>query len=86
VQCGYASVTVRDDLREAVMSTTEERSNGASGDDTTFTSAADPASPLQRAAAAHGEHEKRLGAADPGWPGWYAEYKVAERADRELPT
>ncbi len=37
-------------------------------------------------AAAHGEHEKRIGAADPDWPDWYAAYMVAERAGTELPT
>jgi catechol 2,3-dioxygenase-like lactoylglutathione lyase family enzyme len=35
--------------------------------------------------AAHGEHEKRIGAADPDWPGWYAAYMVAEQAGTELP-
>jgi hypothetical protein len=41
---------------------------------------------LRRAAAAHGEHEKRIGKADPeGWPEWYAEYIVQEQAGKELP-
>jgi hypothetical protein len=31
-------------------------------------------------------HEKRIGAADPNWPDWYAAYVVAERAGTELPT
>jgi len=35
--------------------------------------------------AAHGEHEKRTGAADPSWPDWYAAYMVAEQAGTELP-
>jgi catechol 2,3-dioxygenase-like lactoylglutathione lyase family enzyme len=35
--------------------------------------------------AAHGEHEKRIGAADPDWPDWYAAYMVAEQAGTELP-
>ena len=38
-----------------------------------------------RAAAAHGEHEKRIGAADPNWPDWYAAYMVAEQAGEALP-
>ena len=38
-----------------------------------------------RAAAAHGEHEKRLGKADPNWSDWYAEYMVAEQAGTEPP-
>ncbi len=44
---------------------------------TSFGSASDLASALRRAAAAHGEHEKRIGKADPNWPDWYAEYMVA---------
>jgi predicted enzyme related to lactoylglutathione lyase len=53
---------------------------------TSYTSAGDLAAALRRAAAAHGEHEKRIGAADPNWPDWYAEYMVRERAGEELPT
>ena len=41
---------------------------------------------LERAAAAHGEHEKRIGAADEQWPEWYATYMLAERLGTELPT
>jgi catechol 2,3-dioxygenase-like lactoylglutathione lyase family enzyme len=52
---------------------------------TTFASANDLASAMRRAAAAHGEHEKRIGAADPNWPDWYAAYMVAEQAGTELP-
>ena len=52
---------------------------------TTFASATDLASALRRAEAAHGEHEKRIGAADPNWPDWYAAYMVAEQAGTELP-
>jgi catechol 2,3-dioxygenase-like lactoylglutathione lyase family enzyme len=40
---------------------------------TTFASANDLASALRRAAAAHGEHEKRIGRADANWPDWYAD-------------
>jgi catechol 2,3-dioxygenase-like lactoylglutathione lyase family enzyme len=52
---------------------------------TTFANASDLASAFRRAAAAHGEHEKRIGAADPNWPDWYASYMVAEQAGTELP-
>ena len=52
---------------------------------TTFASANDLANAMRRASAAHGEHEKRIGAADPNWPDWYAAYMVAEQADTELP-
>ncbi|MFJ7072154.1 VOC family protein [Streptomyces sp. NPDC098781] len=53
---------------------------------TSFASAEDLAGALRRAAAAHGEHEARIGAEDPDWPDWYARYMVSERAGTELPT
>jgi catechol 2,3-dioxygenase-like lactoylglutathione lyase family enzyme len=53
--------------------------------ETTFASVADLASALRRAEAAHGDHEKRTGAADPNWPDWYAVYMIAEKAGTELP-
>ena len=52
---------------------------------TSFASVNDLASALRRAAAAHGEHEKRIGAADANWPEWYAEYMVREQAGSDLP-
>jgi catechol 2,3-dioxygenase-like lactoylglutathione lyase family enzyme len=52
---------------------------------TTYTSAADLSKALQRAAFAHGEHEKRIGQADPAWPDWYAEYMVREQSGEESP-
>jgi catechol 2,3-dioxygenase-like lactoylglutathione lyase family enzyme len=55
--------------------------------DTTFTSSTELATALRRAAAAHGEHEKRTGGKhDADWPDWYAEYIVREQAGKELPT
>jgi catechol 2,3-dioxygenase-like lactoylglutathione lyase family enzyme len=54
--------------------------------DTTFTSAAELGAALRRAAAAHGEHEKRLGGHDADWPNWYADYIVREQAGKELPS
>ena len=53
---------------------------------TTYASASDLVSALRRAAAAHGEHEKRIGAADPNWPDWYAEYMVREQSGEQLPS
>ena len=53
--------------------------------ETTFASVVDLANALRRAEAAHGDHEKRTGAADPNWPDWYAAYMVAEQAGTELP-
>jgi catechol 2,3-dioxygenase-like lactoylglutathione lyase family enzyme len=54
--------------------------------DTTFTSSAELATALRRAAEAHGEHEKRIGGADANWPDWYADYIVKEQAGEPLPT
>jgi len=55
--------------------------------DTTFTSSNELAAALRRAAAAHGEHEKRTGGKhDENWPDWYADYIVKEQAGKELPT
>ncbi|HMF77101.1 MAG TPA: VOC family protein [Bryobacteraceae bacterium] len=53
--------------------------------DTTYASAGDLSQALQRAAAAHGQHEARTGQADPNWPDWYAEYMMREQAGEELP-
>jgi len=50
-----------------------------------FDSAGELAAALRRAASAHGEHEKRIGRADPDWPDWYAEYMVSEQSGQELP-
>jgi catechol 2,3-dioxygenase-like lactoylglutathione lyase family enzyme len=52
---------------------------------TSFSSASELASALRRAEAAHGEHEKRIGHADPNWPDWYAEYMVHEQTGEGLP-
>jgi catechol 2,3-dioxygenase-like lactoylglutathione lyase family enzyme len=53
---------------------------------TSFASAGDLSEALRRAAAAHGKHEERIGAADPDWPDWYALYMVREQAGEELPS
>ena len=52
---------------------------------TTYASAGNLSQALQRAAAAHGKHEERIGKAGPNWPDWYAEYMVREQAGEELP-
>jgi catechol 2,3-dioxygenase-like lactoylglutathione lyase family enzyme len=62
--------------------------------DTAFASAADLASALQRAEAAHVEHQKRTGRShllhrsvqDENWPAWYAAYLVAEQAGTDMPA
>jgi catechol 2,3-dioxygenase-like lactoylglutathione lyase family enzyme len=53
---------------------------------TSFQSAGDLAAALRRAESAHGEHEKRIGRADPDWPDWYAEYMAREQSGEVLPT
>jgi catechol 2,3-dioxygenase-like lactoylglutathione lyase family enzyme len=50
----------------------------------TFTSADELANALRRAAAAHGEHEKRMGKPDFNWPDWYAGYIVEEQTGKLL--
>ncbi|MBN3756609.1 glyoxalase [Paraburkholderia sp. Tr-20389] len=55
-------------------------------DATTFVSPVELASALRRAAAAHGEHEKRTGEHDENWADWYAEYIVREQMGEPLPT
>jgi catechol 2,3-dioxygenase-like lactoylglutathione lyase family enzyme len=44
----------------------------------TYSSAADLAGALRRAADAHGKHEEETGQPDPDWPDWYAQYMVDE--------
>jgi catechol 2,3-dioxygenase-like lactoylglutathione lyase family enzyme len=53
---------------------------------TSFSSTNDLAGAMRRAEAAHGEHEKRTGKADPDWPDWYAAYMAAEQAGSKLPS
>jgi catechol 2,3-dioxygenase-like lactoylglutathione lyase family enzyme len=52
---------------------------------TAYTSESDLAGAMRRAAAAHGEHEKRTGEEDANWPDWYAKYMVAEQTGSDLP-
>jgi hypothetical protein len=45
----------------------------------------DLAAALQRAEAAHGEHEQRTGKHDANWPDWSAEYIAREQTGQQLP-
>jgi hypothetical protein len=62
--------------------------------ETGYASTADLESALQRAEAAHREHEKRTGRShlfhrsdqDKNWLAWYAAYMVAEQAGTDLPS
>jgi catechol 2,3-dioxygenase-like lactoylglutathione lyase family enzyme len=68
-----------------IQQVTQRLPGRLSTDQTTFTSQADLAAALRRAAAAHGEHEKRAGGHDANWPDWYADYLVREQAGQQLP-
>jgi catechol 2,3-dioxygenase-like lactoylglutathione lyase family enzyme len=68
-----------------IQQVTQRLPGRVSGDQTTFTSPSDLAAALRRAAAAHGDHEKRTGGHDPHWPDWYAEYIVREQTGQQLP-
>ena len=57
----------------------------SSTDAISFNSTKELANAMRRAEAAHGEHEKRIGHADPDWPDWYADYMVREQSGAELP-
>lgn len=87
---GHASyhsfATFRDpDGNRWLLQEVTTRLPGRVASDTMYTSAADLSQALQRAAIAHGQHEKRIGQADPKWPNWDAEYMVREQSGEELP-
>jgi hypothetical protein len=69
-----------------VQEVTQRLPGQVSADTTTFTSSPDLAAALRRAAAAHGEHEKRTGQQDAAWPDWYADYIVREQTGQQLPS
>jgi catechol 2,3-dioxygenase-like lactoylglutathione lyase family enzyme len=52
----------------------------------TFSSTAELAAALQRAASAHGVHEARIGGHDTNWPDWYADYIMREQTGKPLPA
>jgi catechol 2,3-dioxygenase-like lactoylglutathione lyase family enzyme len=56
-----------------------KRLPGRVASETMYLSAPDLSLALQRTAAAHGQHEKRMGQVDPNWADWYAEYMVSEQ-------
>jgi catechol 2,3-dioxygenase-like lactoylglutathione lyase family enzyme len=55
-------------------------------DETKFASSNELSTALRRAAAAHGEHEKKIGQHDADWADWYAEYIMREQAGKALPS
>lgn len=68
-----------------LMQEVTARLPGRVAGDTTYASASDLSKAMQRAAAAHGQHEARTGQPDPNWPEWYAEYMVREQKGEQLP-
>jgi predicted enzyme related to lactoylglutathione lyase len=54
--------------------------------DVEFDSSTELARALQRAAAAHGEHERKIGKKDIDWADWYADYISSEQAGKPLPS
>ena len=68
-----------------IQQVTQRLPGRVSANETTFTSQADLAAALRRAAGAHGEHEKRTGTHDANWPDWYADYIVHEQSGQQLP-
>ncbi|MBR1122320.1 VOC family protein [Bradyrhizobium lablabi] len=82
----YASFTDPDGNGWLFQEVTTRLPGRIDANETTFASQADLAAALRRAAAAHGEHEKRNGGQhDENWPDWYAEYLVKEQAGQPLP-
>jgi catechol 2,3-dioxygenase-like lactoylglutathione lyase family enzyme len=82
----YASFSDPDGNRWLLQEITTRLPGRIDSTATTFASANDLANAMRRAEAAHGQHEKRIGQADPNWPDWYAKYMAAEQAGTELPT
>jgi catechol 2,3-dioxygenase-like lactoylglutathione lyase family enzyme len=68
-----------------LMQEVTTRAPGRVAGDTTYASVGDLSQAMQRAAAAHGQHEALTGQPDANWPDWYAEYMVREQAGEELP-
>jgi len=77
-----------------VQEVTTRRPGRIDADGTAFATTADLASALQRAEAAHREHEKHAvrshvfhrSGQEENWAAWYADYLVAEQAGTDLPA
>jgi catechol 2,3-dioxygenase-like lactoylglutathione lyase family enzyme len=83
----YASFSDPDGNGWLFQELTHRAPGRVDADATTFTSSAELAAALRRAATAHGEHEKRTGGKhDENWPDWYAEYIVREQGGKDLPS
>jgi catechol 2,3-dioxygenase-like lactoylglutathione lyase family enzyme len=82
----YATFSDPDGNRWLLQEVTTRLPGRVDTAETAFASAADLANALRRAAAAHGEHEKRTSGPHNDWPEWYAEYMVREQAGKPLPS
>jgi catechol 2,3-dioxygenase-like lactoylglutathione lyase family enzyme len=82
----FASFSDPDGNRWLLQEVTTRLPGRIESGQTSYGSATDLAGAMRRAEAAHGEHEKRTGVADPNWSDWYAAYMVAEEAGTDLPT
>ena len=82
----FATLSDPDGNRWVFQEVTSRLPGRVDAEATAYASATDLAAALRRAAAAHGEHEKRTGQEDANWPDWYAEYMVKELAGIQLPT
>jgi catechol 2,3-dioxygenase-like lactoylglutathione lyase family enzyme len=89
----FCSITDPDGNTWLVQEVTTRLPGRIDAADTAFASAENLASALQRAEAAHVEHQQRTGRShllhrsgqDENWPAWYAAYMVAEQAGTDLP-
>lgn len=76
----YASFSDPDGNGWLLQEVTARLPGRVDGNATSFASSADLAAAFRRAAAAHGEYEKRNGRQyDVNWPDWYADYIVSEQ-------
>jgi catechol 2,3-dioxygenase-like lactoylglutathione lyase family enzyme len=83
----FASFKDPDGNRWLLQEVTQRRPGRVDTDIATFTTPQELAAALRRAAAAHGEHEKRTGGQhDAHWPDWYAEYLINEQIGKDLPV
>jgi hypothetical protein len=82
----YASFSDPDGNGWLFQEVTARLPGRTAADNTAFSSSTELAGALRRAAAAHGEHEKRTGQHDAEWPNWYADYIVREQAGEPLPS
>jgi len=82
----FASFSDPDGNGWLLQEVTQRLPGRVDADATSFASSTDLAAALRRAAAAHGEHEKRTGEHDANWADWYAAHIVREQAGKELPS